>query len=213
MILPLCLGGGISAGTVPTKALGMKGRIRGFFIPAGRERGAELVYTLLPHPPPPLWQGPLSRTCLVSGRPVACPAPVDTIQLSRSIMSRASVSEPIPPIGTGTKGITFTPGPTLPAILVIVSTRMGGVKIQTVFGKMGHGANQDQTARGEGPMRFAEAFESVVKNFLQLPQLTGLHPYDDGSVSVTCRGRTGGKVWSVRKMTIGSPSRRLSASE
>jgi hypothetical protein len=23
----------------------MKGRIRGFFIPAGRERGAELVYT------------------------------------------------------------------------------------------------------------------------------------------------------------------------
>jgi hypothetical protein len=32
---------------------------------------------------------------------VACPAPVDTIQLSRSIMSRASVSELIPPIGTG----------------------------------------------------------------------------------------------------------------
>jgi hypothetical protein len=37
---------------------------------------------------------------------------------------------------------------------------------------MGHGANQDQTARGEGPMWFAEAFEPVVEHFLQLPQLT-----------------------------------------
>jgi hypothetical protein len=73
----------------------------------------------------------------------------------------------------------------LPAICL---DQDGGVKIQTIFGKMGHGANQDQTARGEGTMRFAKAFESVVKNFLQLPQLTVLHPYDDGTVSGTCRG-------------------------
>jgi hypothetical protein len=45
----------------------MKGRIRGFFIPAGRERGAELVYTL---PPSPLARTTLQRVSLVSGRPV-----------------------------------------------------------------------------------------------------------------------------------------------
>ena len=54
-----------------------------------------------------------------------------------------------------------------------------------------HGTNQNQTARGEGPMWFAETLEPVVKDFLQLPELTVLHPYDDGTVSVTCRGEDG----------------------
>jgi hypothetical protein len=40
-------------------------------------------------------------------------------------------------------------------------------------------------------MWFAETLEPVVKDFLQLPELTVLHPYDDGTVSVTCRGEDG----------------------
>ncbi len=35
-------------------------------------------------------------------------------------------------------------------------------------------------------MWFAEAFKPVVEDLLQLPQLSVLHPYDDGTVSVTC---------------------------
>jgi hypothetical protein len=42
----------------------MKGRIRGFFIPAGRERGAEEVYTLLP--PPSLARTTFQNVSLVS---------------------------------------------------------------------------------------------------------------------------------------------------
>jgi hypothetical protein len=56
---------------------------------------------------------------------------------------------------------------------------------------MGHGAYQDKTARGERTVWFAEALESVIENFLQLPKLTVFHPYDDGTVSVTCRGEDG----------------------
>ncbi len=58
---------------------------------------------------------------------------------------------------------------------------------------MGNGANQYYTARGEGTVRFAKAFEPVTKEFLQLPKFTVLHPYDDGAVAVVCRGEDGRK--------------------
>jgi hypothetical protein len=40
-------------------------------------------------------------------------------------------------------------------------------------------------------MWFAETFEPIAENFLQLPKLTVLHPYDDGTVAVTCREEDG----------------------
>ncbi len=56
---------------------------------------------------------------------------------------------------------------------------------------MGHGANQNHNARGEGTMWFAEAFKPITEDFLQFPKLTVLHPYDDSAVAVTCRGEGG----------------------
>ncbi len=61
-----------------------------------------MVYTLLP--PTPARRITHQKVSMESGRPVACPAPVETIQLSRSIMSRTRVSEPIPPMGIGSRG-------------------------------------------------------------------------------------------------------------
>ncbi len=40
-------------------------------------------------------------------------------------------------------------------------------------------------------MWFAKSLKSIHKNFFQFPQLTVLHPYDDGTVPVTCRGEDG----------------------
>jgi hypothetical protein len=43
----------------------------------------------------------------------------------------------------------------------------------------------------EGCLGFAEGLKSIHKNFFQFPKLTVLHPYDDGAVTVTCRGEDG----------------------
>jgi hypothetical protein len=79
-------------------------------------------------------------------------------QQSRSIMSQISVSEPIPLSRIGRKGMTLTPGPAMPSWSLFRPG--GGVKIQIVFRKVGHGANQWQydTARGEGTLGFAKKF-------------------------------------------------------
>ena len=62
-------------------------------------------------------------------------------------------------------------------------------------------------------MWFAKAFKPIVEDLLQLPQLTVLHPYDDGTVSVTCRGEDGLDGLVRQKNDDGQPFRRLSASE
>jgi hypothetical protein len=46
----------------------------------------------------------------------------------------------------------------------------------------------DPTARGEIPMGLAECLKPISKDFFQFPQLTVFHPYDDGTIAVTCRG-------------------------
>jgi hypothetical protein len=73
--------GRISAGIVPANAPDTKGLILGFFSPPGRDRGEVLVYTLLPPLPAP--RTTRQKVSLESGRPAACPAPVDTIRTSR----------------------------------------------------------------------------------------------------------------------------------
>jgi hypothetical protein len=40
-------------------------------------------------------------------------------------------------------------------------------------------------------MGFAKGLKSIHENFFQFPQLTVLHPNDDGTVTVTCRGEDG----------------------
>ncbi len=56
---------------------------------------------------------------------------------------------------------------------------------------MGHGSNKNDAAGREIAMGFAKGPKSVHENFFQLPQLTVLHPYDDGAIAVTCRGEDG----------------------
>ncbi|MFN9959298.1 MAG: hypothetical protein ACK55I_39915, partial [bacterium] len=45
----------------------------------------------------------------------------------------------------------------------------GGVEIQAVFGQVGHGANQDDTARGEIPVGLAECLKPISEDFFQFP--------------------------------------------
>ena len=188
----------------------MKGLILGFLIPPGRERGAG-VKTL----PPPLPGARMTRqsASLESGRQIACPAPVVTIQLSKSNMSLTSVSDPTPPTGTGTIGITLTPFPTRPAILVIVSTRIGAyvfspflarwdmepIKIRLPEGRLPCGL---QYRLNLSYSRFSNSFSSQSSTLM----ITAHLPSSVG-------GRTGGKDWSVSKMTMGSPLPRLSDRE
>ncbi len=115
--------GVMAAGMGLSKAPDTKFLILGFLVPAGSERGAVDVNTLLP----PLTGSRTSRqnVSLESGKQLLCPAPVEMIQQSRSIMTRTNVSDPTPPMGTGMYGITLMPGPIFPAILVSVSTSIG----------------------------------------------------------------------------------------
>ncbi|MFN9905877.1 MAG: hypothetical protein ACK56F_07090, partial [bacterium] len=100
------------AGMGLSKAPDTKLLILGFLVPAGSERGAVDVYTLLP--PRAGSRTSLQNNSLESGKQLLCPAPVEMIQQSRSIMSRTNVSDPTPPTGTGTYGITLIPGPIFP---------------------------------------------------------------------------------------------------
>jgi len=111
------------AGMGLSKAPDTKLLILGFLVPAGSERGAVDVYTLLP--PRAGSRTSLQNNSLESGKQLLCPAPVERIQQSRSNMSCTNVSDPTPPIGTGMYGTTLMPGPIFPAILVSVSTSIG----------------------------------------------------------------------------------------
>jgi hypothetical protein len=79
----------------------------------------------LSSPSPPESRSSLQNISLESGKQLLCPAPVERIQQSRSIMSRTNVSDPTPPMGTGMYDKTLMPGPIFPAILVRVSTSIG----------------------------------------------------------------------------------------
>jgi hypothetical protein len=103
------------------KAPDMKGRILGFFIPAGSERGSALVYTRLP-PPTPARNNPPEVISGV-GQASGLPGPSGhnpAIQIHhvpcQCLCANAAYRD-------WDKGDNI--GPTLPAILVIVSTRKG----------------------------------------------------------------------------------------
>jgi hypothetical protein len=88
--LHLCLGGGDLCRNRSDKGPGHERPDPWVFYPLWKGEGSRAsVYS--PPPPPPIGKD----------HP---PEGIPGVQLSRSIMSRASVSEPIPPIGTGTKG-------------------------------------------------------------------------------------------------------------